>query len=110
MDINKETEEQIKELQMLEKNMQAIMMQRQAFEMELNEIQNALNELNKSGEEIYKIAGNIMIKAEKKQILEELNHKKGLLELRLKSISSQEKELEENSESLREKVLKKIKK
>lgn len=109
MDINKETESQIKELQLLEQNLQSIIMQKQAFQMELSEVENALEELAKSSGEAYKIVGNIMIKSTKDDLLKDLKQKKDLIELRLKSINSQEKSLEEDSENLRKTVLSKIK-
>jgi prefoldin beta subunit len=109
MDINKETESQIKELQLLEQNLQSILMQKQAFQMELSEVENALEELAKASGEAYKIVGNIMIKSTKDDLIKELKQKKDLIELRLKSINSQEKSLEEDSENLRKTVLSKIK-
>jgi prefoldin beta subunit len=109
MEVNKETENEIKELQMLEQNMQSILMQKQAFQSELGETENALQELNKSGDEIFKIVGNIMIKSSKSDIIKDLEQKKDLISLRLKSLDNQEKSLEKSSESLREKVLSKIK-
>jgi len=108
--MEKETENQIKELQMLEQNLQNILMQKQAFQMELSETENALEELNKYDEEVFKIVGNIMIKYSKENLLKDLKQKKDLFALRLKSLDSQEKSISETSESLREKVLSKIKK
>lgn len=110
MDINKETESQIKELQILEQSMQSILMQKQAFQLELSEVENAITELGKTSEEVYKIVGNIMLKYSKDNLNKELKQKKDLISLRLKSLDSQEKDLEATSENLRKKVLSKIKK
>jgi len=110
MEINKETENQIQELQMIEQTLQSILMQKQAFQMESTEVENALEELSKSSDDVFKIVGNIMIKAKKEDILKDLKHKKELIDLRLKSIESQEKQISDKSEKLREKVLSKIKK
>lgn len=108
MEISKETESQIKELQMLEQNLQSVMMQKQAFQMELSEVENAMEELAQSGDEVYRIAGNIMVKATKEKITKDLNQKKDMLLLRMKAVTNQEKSLQENSEELRNKVLSKI--
>lgn len=108
--MDKETENQIKELQIFEQNIQNVLMQKQAFQLELSEVENAVEELEKTGEEVYKITGNIMIKASKKDLQAELKKKKDLISLRLKSLDSQEKELAKSAEELREKVLSKIKK
>jgi len=109
MEISEETESQIKELQVLENKLQTLLMQRQAFQLELDEIENALSELAKTKEEVYKIAGNIMVKISKEEITKDLKQKKDLITLRLKSIENQEKSLAESSENLRKKVLSKIK-
>ena len=108
--MNKETESQIKELQILEQNMQSILMQKQAFQLELSEVENAISELGKTSEEVYKIVGNIMVKYSKENLSKELKQKNDLISLRLKSLDSQEKDLEATSENLRKTVLSKIKK
>jgi prefoldin beta subunit len=108
--MDKDTEKQIQELQMLEQNMQNILMQKQAFQMELSETENALGELAKSNQDVYKIAGNIMIKHSKETMLKDLAQKKDLISLRLKNLDTQEKTLSKSSEEIREKVLSKIKK
>ena len=110
MEVDKETESQIQELQGLEKNLQNILMQKQTFQMELTEVDNAISELGKSGDEAYKIAGNIMIKTSKENLLKDLKQKQDLVNLRLKSLNSQEKSLTETSEGLRAKILEKIQK
>ncbi len=108
MEMNKETQNQIQELQMFEQNLQSIMMQKQAFQMDFVEVETALEELSKTSQEVFKIVGNILIKSDKDSLMKELKHKKELLDLRLKSLNSQEKEISEQSEKLREKVLSKI--
>lgn len=110
MEVNKETEKQIQELQILEQNLQNLMMQKQAFQMEVSETESALVELEKNKDEVYKIVGNIMIKSSKEEIIKDLKQKKDLISLRLKAIESQERSLLENSEKLRKKVLSKIEK
>jgi prefoldin beta subunit len=109
MEVDQETEKNIKELQMFEQNLQSILMQKQAFQLELSETDNALAELEKSSEDVYKIVGNIMVKYSKAPLLKDLNQKKDLLSLRLKSLDSQEKSIAETAEDLRNKVLSKIK-
>jgi len=108
MELSKETEIQIRELQALEQNLQSVLMQKQAFQLEFSEAENAIEELGKSGDEVYKIAGNIMVKSSKENIIKDMIQKKNLITLRLKSLGNQEKSLQESSEKLREKVLSKI--
>jgi len=107
--MDKETENQIRELQVLEQNLQNILMQKQAFQLELSEVENALSELGKTSEEVYKIVGNIMIKSSKDVLLKDLKQKQDLVALRMKSMDSSEKTIEEKAEALRKIVLSKIK-
>lgn len=110
MDIDKDTEQQIQELQILEQSLQSILMQKQSFQLELSEIENSLEELAKTKDDVFKITGQIMIKASKENLLKELKEKKDLISVRLKSFDSQEEKLSGNAEIIREKVLSKIKK
>jgi prefoldin beta subunit len=78
--------------------------------MELSEVETSIEELSKASEEVFKIVGNIMLKSSKENLIKELDKKKSLLELRLKSISSQEASMEKQSQELRKKVLSKVEK
>jgi prefoldin beta subunit len=110
MEIDKETEREIQELQILEQSLQSVLMQKQAFQLELSEIENSLEELAKTKEDVYKIVGSIMIKANKEELSKELKEKKEVINLRLKSFNSQEEKISQNADSLRKKVLSKIQK
>ena len=109
MDIKKQTQQKIQEIQVLEQNLNQILMQKQAFQMELNESQNALSEIKVSKDDIFKLIGQIMIKADKKKTEQELTKKNELLSLRLKSIEKQEEELSHQVDKLREEIMKEIK-
>ena len=109
MNLDKETQEKIHELQSYEQNLSSLLMQKQAFQMELSETENALEEISKSKDDIFKLLGNIMIKTNKSDVEKELKQKQELLALRLKSIEKQENELTKEAEELREEVMKKIK-
>ena len=109
MDIKKQTQQKIQEIQVLEQNLNQILMQKQAFQMELNESQNALSEIKVSKDDIFKLIGQIMIKADKKKTEQELTKKNELLTLRLKSIEKQEDEFSHQVDKLREEIMKEIK-
>ena len=100
------SENQIQELQMLEQTMQNLLFQKQSFQIELAEIQEALAELKKSGEEIYKIIGQLMLKTDKSKTLVELEEKNKLLELRIKTLENQERNILDKIEKIRENLLK----
>jgi prefoldin beta subunit len=106
--VDKNTEKQIQELQILEQNLQQLLMQKQAFQMELSEVENAVEEIKKAGEDVYKIVGQIMIKSKKSDIQKELKEKQDLISVRMKTLDSQEKALAKSAEELRKKVLDKV--
>lgn len=107
--LDQETQRQIQELQMMEQGFQQLLMQKNAFSMESNEVNLILDEVEKAEGEVMRIIGNqVVVKSTKEKILEEMKHKKELIETRLKSIDEQEKEFSEKMESLRDEVMKKI--
>jgi len=109
MDFDKETQEQIQELQANDQIFQQLMMQKQAFQVESTETEAALAEIEKTQEDIFKIVGGqIMVKKSKKDVQEELKKKQELIKLRLDSIEKQEKTLVEITEKLKEQVMKKL--
>jgi prefoldin beta subunit len=109
MEIDSKTKEKIQELQIYEHNLQNILMQKQAFQLELSETENALSEISETKDEIFKMVGQVMIKADKEKVKKELTKKQELLSLRLKSIEKQELEISRQLEELRDDVMKKIK-
>ena len=110
MDLDKETQQTIQELQILEHNMQNLLMQKQAFQLELNETLNALEEVKKTNDTIYKVTGSIMLKANKDVILKELEEKKKIFELRVEAIEKQEGLLESKAKELQEEAKKALQK
>lgn len=110
MDIDKDTEKKIQELQVLEQNLQQLLMQKQAFQMELSETENAEHEIDKASDDVYKITGQIMIKAGKEDLKKELQEKKHLLNLRLKAIEKQENTISGRVNEFREEIVGKLSK
>ena len=110
MEIDKETQNKIQEMQITEQNLQIILMQKQAFQAEINEVEAALEEVKSSGEEIYRVVGQIMIKSKKNEITKELENKKNLLDLRMKSVNKQEELLEKKFAEIKNEVEKSMKK
>jgi len=108
MEKQQELEKQVQELQILEQNFQALMMQKQAFQIELNEAKTALDEVEKSKEDVFRVIGQVMIKADKKKLKIELSEKKDLLSLRMKSIDKQEKEFRASIERIRSELIDKM--
>ncbi len=67
-------QEQLAKLQQTQQNFQSILMQKQQLESEKLETEKALEELKKTSddESVFKHAGTIMIKSNKKDLIEEL--------------------------------------
>ena len=107
--IDQETQEKIQQLQIFEQSLQNLLLQKQAFQIELSETENALKEVEKTKDDIYKLIGQVMIKASKQEIEKEFKQKKDILNLRVKSIDKQETQIRGELEKLREEVMKKIK-
>ncbi len=104
MDVPKEVEEKIEQLQLFEQNLQGLMLQKQALEMQFVEIGSALAELEKA-ESAYRIIGNVMVRAKKEDVQADLGAKKETADLRIKTIEKQEKLIRERASKLQKEVL-----
>lgn len=109
MELSKETQESISKLQLIEQNVQQLLLQKQQFQAQLFELESALKEIEKT-DESYKIVGNVMIKADKAALKAELLSKKEIVDLRLKNLDKQEKQLKDKAEALQKEVMGKLKK
>ncbi len=99
-------QEKIQEIQTLEQNFQNLLFQKQAFEMELAETKSALKQIESSGDEVFKIIGQLMLKADKDKVKEELENKEKILNLRISSIEKQENSLREKLEKSKGEITK----
>jgi prefoldin beta subunit len=109
MDVSKETEQKIGQLQMFEQSLQNFLGQKQQFQVQLVEVESALGELE-STNKAYKIIGNIMVENDKNELKADLQSKKEMLELRIKTMEKQETQVRERASKLQSEILKKIKK
>ena len=87
-------QEQLMKMQQAQQNLQSIMAQKQQLEMEQLESDKALEELKKAGDndEVYKHAGSILIKSNKKDLISELEERKELANTRATVLAKQETE------------------
>lgn len=107
--MDKNVEAKITELQTIEQSLQRFLAQKQQFQSQLVEIESALKELPENGES-YKIIGNLMVAVESEKLKKDLESKKELLELKLKSVEKQEQKLREDADHLQKEVLESMKK
>ena len=107
--MSQDTEQKISQLQMFEQGLQSFLGQKQQFQMQLVEIESALNEIENT-DKTYKIVGNIMVEADKTELKSDLQSKKEVLELRIKSIEKQETQVREKASKLQGEIMKQMKK
>jgi len=88
-------QEQLAKLQQTQQNFQSILMQKQQLESEKLETEKALEELKKAGDDelVFKHAGTIMIKSNKKDLIEELEEHVELAKTKASILVKQEERL-----------------
>ena len=88
-------QEQLARLQQTQQNLQSILMQKQQLESEKLEIEKALEELKKASDDelVFKHAGTIMIKSNKKDLIEELEEQVELAKTKASLLVKQEERL-----------------
>ena len=88
-------QEHLARLQQTQQNFQSIMMQKQQLESEKLETEKALEELKKAGddESVFKHAGTIMIKSNKKDLIDELEEHIELAKTKASLLVKQEERL-----------------
>jgi prefoldin beta subunit len=98
--------EQLARLEQLQQNLQAVQMQKQQVEAELSETDRALEELKTTpeGEQIYKYAGNLLIKVTKEAITKELQERKEVSNTRTLVLGKQETRFKESLKDLQTKI------
>ena len=88
-------QEQLAKFQQTQQNFQSILMQKQQLESQKLETEKALEELKKAGDEdaVFKHDGTIMIKSNKKDLLEELEEQMELAKTKASLLAKQEERL-----------------
>ena len=91
-------QEQLGKMQQSQQNLQTIMAQKQQLEIEQLETDKALEELKKTGDDdsVYKHAGTILIKSNKKELTEDLEERKELAKTRATVLAKQEERVKES--------------
>jgi len=103
--ISPEIQQKLVEFQEAQQQGKMLMSQKYQLEMQLNESKAAISELEKSeNAEVHKAVGQILIKSDKDTIVKELKEKMDTLEVRLKSIGTQEKKITDNLKSIQDRL------
>ncbi len=104
-------QEQILKLQQSQQNLQSILSQKQQLQMEQIESDKALEEIKNAGDNeiVYKFAGSVLIKSNKKDLMAELEEKKELSNTRSIVLSKQETRIKQNIQEQETKINEMIK-
>ncbi len=106
VNLSPEAQQVLAQLQTLQQQLQIILYQKDGLSLQKTETEKAIEELEKNeSNEVFKIAGPIMIKIEREKLLSELKAELEKINLQLKALEKQEekfrKKLEEKQEKLR---------
>jgi len=94
----------LRRIQEIEQSMQQLLQQKHNFSAQKTEVEQALSEIQNSST-AYKVVANIMVKSERKKLVEELSESLELLNLRISSIEKQENKLREEITDLQKSAL-----
>ena len=99
-------QEQIGKMQQSQQNLQSILMQKHEVEMENVESDRALEELKKASDndQVFKYAGSILIKSDKKSLIDELEEKKELSKTKSTVLTKQEERLKTSLQEQEQKI------
>ena len=99
-------QEQITKMQQSQQNLQSILAQKRQVEMENTESERALEELLKAkdDDQVFKYAGSILIKSDKKTLIEELEEKKELSKTKTTVLGKQEERLKSSLQEQEKKI------
>ena len=104
-ELNPQQRYALTQVNIYQQQMQVLIAQRQQLELQLKEIEAALSELEKEdAEEVYKAIGPALVKKKKSDVVKDLEEAKEKLEIRIKTIRSQEKKLNDKIKELSSKL------
>ncbi len=98
--------EQLARYEQLQQNLQAILLQKQQVDLESTEVEKALEELKKASDDVpvYKSAGNLLVRAKKDDLINELDERKELSATRSTVLAKQEQRVRESVKELEAKI------
>ncbi|MFP4170579.1 MAG: prefoldin subunit beta [Methanomassiliicoccales archaeon] len=98
---------QIQQFQQLQQQLQSVLSQKYQMDAQLKEMEKTIEELEKTPEEapIYKNVGSLLIRTKgKDEVLQETQDNKETLEVRVKTLERQEKQMREKYQSLQAQI------
>ncbi len=99
-------QEELARYDQLQQTLQAILAQKQQVDLELAEIEKALEELGKSSDDVavYKIAGSIMIRTTKQDMLKDLEERKEMANTRRTVLQKQEEKVRQSLQEVQSRI------
>lgn len=99
-------QEQLMKMQQTQQNLQSIMAQKQQLAIDQTESDKAIEELNKASDDdtVYKHAGSILIKSNKKDLIAELEENKELAKTRSTVLEKQEARIKQSLQEQEAKI------
>lgn len=109
MELPPNVQNQLMQFQQLQQQLQMIVYQKQQIETQLKEMEKALEEMEKStSNEVFKMAGGILVKREKEEVKAELTEKIETLKLKITSLGKQEEKMQKRLVELQENLQKNL--
>ncbi len=103
--VSEDAQQLIMQAQSYQQQLQMVLSQRESLNIQLIEVGKALEELAKPGnDEVYKITGPVLIKVKANDAKKDLQSKKELAMLRMKTMDKNEAGIKEKLEELRGKL------
>jgi len=101
-----EVQQHLIKLQQLQAQLNNVLTEKNMLEQELREVNRALEVLKDVPEdgEVYRVSGHLLVRIKKSDAEKELNERKELLELRLKTLERQENLLRQQISELQSKI------
>ena len=107
--MDQELEKELVEYEGIEKQLQVLVLQKHQLQLQLNEINLATEELKKAKGEVFKSVGSLLVKTTKEEADADLKERKGLIEVKLSTVSKQEEKLRTKLTELQTKLQEKLK-
>ncbi len=96
----------VAQMQQVQQQLQAVIAQRMQVEALLKETEEALEEVKKAPDDapVFKVAGSILVRASKEEVIKELEEKKETYEVRINTLKRQEERLKERLAEIQKKL------
>ncbi len=105
--VSEQVQQLIMQAQAYQQQLQVVATQKEALNLQMIEMGKALEELSRpSKEDVYKIIGPVLVKVKRAEAKRDLESKRELITLRMKTLEKSEGKLKEKLDELREKLSK----